>query len=98
MDKRWLALLHDQELCCHLCGLLILSRRHLTADHSPIPRSKGGKEVLPAHKWCDEAQADKGRLFASDLERLVSVWKKHHVKFSVLVYDSIKALKEKERQ
>nr|DAI54719.1 MAG TPA: hypothetical protein [Caudoviricetes sp.] len=97
MNKRWLALLHDKELCCHLCGLLILSRRQLTADHSPIPRSKGGKEVLPAHRWCDEAQADKGFLRASDLERLVKAWKKHHVKFPVEVYDSIAALKEKER-
>lgn len=97
MNKKWLALLHKEELNCHLCGLLILSRRHLSADHSPIPRSKGGTQVLPAHRWCDSAQADKGSLHAKDLERLVDAWKLHHVKYPVEVYASIKALKEREK-
>ena len=97
MKKRWLALLRDKELCCHLCCLLILSLQQLTADHSPIPRNKGGKEVLPAHRWCDEAQANRGFLRASDLERLFKAWKKHRVKIPVEVYDSIATLKEKEK-
>ena len=97
MNKQWLARLQEKELYCHLCGLLILSREHLSADHSPIPRSKGGTQVLPAHKWCDSAQADKGFLLAKDLERLVEAWKAHRVKFPIQVYESIKALKEKEK-
>ena len=60
MNRQWLALLKEKKLYCHLCGLLILSRKDLSADHSPVPRSKGGTQVKPAHKWCDSAQADKG--------------------------------------
>lgn len=98
MNRQWLALLKEKKLYCHLCGLLILSRKDLSADHSPIPRSKGGTQVKPAHKWCDSAQADKGFLCAKYLQRLVDTWKAHKKKFPTAVYYSIDALKQKERE
>ena len=95
MKRKWLLLLQNGKLNCHLCGLIILSRKHLTADHFPIPRSKGGKEVRPAHYWCDQAHGNRSVLYSNDLIRLKDKWKEHKVKFPPQVYESIKALKEK---
>lgn len=97
MRKDWLMLIPKGQLFCHCCGLVITSRKHLTGDHWPIPRSKGGTEIRPAHYWCDQSHADRMYIRSDDLARLVKRWKENRVKFPIQVYDSINALKQKER-
>lgn len=93
--QKWFFLLKCKELRCYHCGLLILSKKHLTGDHFPIPRSKGGTETVPSHYWCDQAHGNKSKLTADDLIRLVEAWKAHKRKIPLQVYESIKALKER---
>jgi hypothetical protein len=95
MNKQWLALCKGKQLYCHLCGLLILDRQDLCGDHSPIPRSKGGKIIKPAHRWCDNAQGATGHLTAAALENLVKRWLRNKTKFNQNVFLSIEALKQK---
>lgn len=97
MKREWLFLLNRKALTCHLCGLIIVCRKDLSGDHWPIPRSKGGNKILPAHKWCDHSHENRSYIYSSDLEKLVKTWKRHKIKFSNRVYDSIRALKEKEK-
>jgi hypothetical protein len=90
MNKRWLALIRTQDLTCHICGLVILSARELTRDHYPIPRSKGGLERLPSHRWCDNAHKD--HLDAKNpkyLERLIASWNRNGTTFSRRAYASL---------
>jgi hypothetical protein len=90
MNKRWLALMRTGNLTCHICGLVILSARELTHDHYPIPRSKGGIERLPSHRWCDNAHKD--HLDAKNpkyLERLITSWNHNGTMFSRRAYKSV---------
>lgn len=49
------------ECYCYLCGLLIISPKHMNLDHI-FPKSKGGKAISknlrPAHIWCNSEKAD----------------------------------------
>ena len=90
MNSRWLALIKTHDLTCHICGLVILSRSELTRDHYPIPKSKGGHERLPSHRWCDNAHKD--HLDAKNpkyLERLIAAWNSSGTLFSRHAYKSV---------
>ncbi|MDR3208825.1 MAG: hypothetical protein LBT45_03175 [Rickettsiales bacterium] len=90
MNTRWLALIKTHNLTCHICGLVILSAKELTSDHYPIPKSKGGFECLPSHRWCDNAHRD--HLDAKNpkyLERLLASWNKNGTLFNWRAYKSV---------
>lgn len=97
MRKDWLVLIPRGQLFCHCCGLVITSRKHLTGDHWPIPRSQNGTGIRPAHYWCDQSHADRTEIRSSDLVRLVHSWQTHGIKFPPQVYASIAAMKQKEK-
>ena len=90
------------EKTCIRCGLPLILAKRITNDHYPIPRSKGGTETHKAHYWCDNAAGDvcpeEWEIHGFKLlHNLIHSWKKNHTKIPVSVYQSLAALKEKQR-
>jgi len=98
MNKQWLSLLKEESLHCHICGLLIYKEEHLTADHSPVPKTRGGVEKYPAHFWCNQAKAARSELIAAALLRLIKKWVRHGVKFPNQAEDSLAMLEAREQR
>ena len=92
----WLVLLREEKLFCHLCGLLIYEKEHLTADHWPTPKCKGGVETYPAHAWCNLAQGKSGGLVSIRLEGLLNLWTSRRKTYPEQAEDSLIVLKWKE--
>jgi hypothetical protein len=86
----------EKRLTCHICGLLIYEKAHLTFDHAPIPKSQGGTEILPAHFWCNQAKADSHMLRSIRLEGLLHAWESKGRIFPEQAEDSLIVLKWKE--
>lgn len=87
---------------CIRCGLPLILAKKITNDHYPIPRSRGGIETHRAHYWCDHAAGDvspeewEARGYKL-LKRLIDAWKKNHKKIPCNIYQSLQALKERQR-
>lgn len=87
---------------CIRCGLPLILAKRITMDHTPIPRSKGGTETHPSHYYCDHAAGNVSWEYWQThgyelLKKLVESWKMHHKKIPRGVYESLRALKERQK-
>lgn len=86
------------QLHCHICGLLIYDADHLTRDHWPVPRCRGGVENYPSHFWCNQAKSDKSTLISVQLKRLIKQWIRHGKLFPHQAEDSLMVLRLREQE
>lgn len=87
---------------CIRCGLPLILAKKITHDHFPIPRSKGGKETHLAHYYCDHAAGNVSKEVWEKrgyelLKKLIESWKMHHKNIPRGVYESLRALKERQK-